>query len=127
MPTAVLERQETKGKSEQKRVYRAPIALYESGESYTVLVELPGADQKAVQVRLDKGVLTIEAPLKLDLPPGSVPKYSEMHLGDYRRTLDLADQIDEENIEASFTGGLLKLTLPKGKSAKARKIPIKTT
>ena len=126
MSTAVLEKQETKRTSEQKRVFRAPVALYESAEFYTVLVELPGADEKAIQARLDKGVLTIEAPFSLELPPGSTPKYSEIRLGDYRRALDLADQIDEEKIEASFKGGLLKLTLPKSKSAKARKLPIKT-
>lgn len=125
MPAAVMEKQENKGTTEQKRFYRAPIALYESGEAYTVLVELTGAEEKAIQVHLDKGVLTVEAPLKLDLPAGSKVTYSELRLGDYRRTLDLADQIDEERIEATFRGGLLKLTLPKGTGAKARKIPIR--
>lgn len=125
MPATVLEKQESKTKAEQKRVYRAPIALYENEEMYTVLVELTGAEEKEIQVRLDKGALTVEAPLKVELPPGSQPRYSELRLGDYRRTLDLADEIDEERIEASFKGGLLKLTLPKGRSAKARKIAIK--
>ncbi len=126
MPTAVLEKQETKGAVEQKRVYRAPIALYENGDVYTVIAELPGADEKAIQVRLDKGVLTIEAPLKLELPPGSRARYSEIRLGDFRRTLDVSDEIDDERIEATFRNGLLRLTLPKSKAAKARKIPIKT-
>lgn len=125
MPAAVMEKHESKGTTEQKRVYRAPIALYESNEVYTVLVELTGADEKEIQVRLEKGVLTVEAPLKVELPAGSRAQYSELRLGDYRRTLDLADQIDEDKIEASFKGGLLKLTLPKGTSARTRKIPIK--
>lgn len=126
MPTAVFEKEETKKTSAQMNMYRAPIALYEDDESYTVLVELPGADDKAIQLRLNKGILTIEAPLKLDLPPGATAKYSEVCLGDYRRTIDIGDQIDEEKIEASFKSGLLKLTMPKSKSAKARKISIKT-
>ena len=125
MPAAVMEKQENKGTTEQKRVYRAPIALYENDEAYTVLVELAGADEKEISVRLDKGVLTVEAALKVELPPGSKAAYSELRLGDYRRTLDLAEQIDEERIEATFRGGLLKLTLPKGTGAKTRKIPIK--
>ncbi len=126
MPTAVLERQEIKKATEQKCVCRAPIALYENGESYIAFVELPGADEKALQVRLDKGMLTIEAPLKVELPPAVTRKYSELRLGDYRRTLYVGDQVDEEKIEASFSSGLLKLTMPKSRSAKARKIPIKT-
>jgi len=126
MPTAVLENPETKKSSELKTVYRAPIALYENGEAYIVLVELPGADEKAVQVRLDKGILTIEAKLGVELPKCATEKYSEVRLGDYRRTLDVGDHIDEEKIEACFKCGLLKLTMPKKKSAQARKIAIRT-
>jgi len=126
MSTAVLEKKETKKASEQKNVYRAPIAFYETGDSFIVLVELPGADESSVRVQLNKGVLTIEAPLKVDLPQDARATYSEIRLGDYRRTIELGDQIDEEKIEASFTAGLLKLTMPKSKTAKTRKIPIKT-
>lgn len=126
MPTATLEKQETKNKLEQKCVCHAPIAIYENSESYTVLVELPGADEKALQVRLDKGVLTVEAPLKMQPPEKTTAIYSELRLGNYRRTLNVGDQIDEEKIEATFTNGLLKLVMPKSKAAKTRKIPIKT-
>jgi HSP20 family molecular chaperone IbpA len=127
MPTAVLEREETKKKqTEQKNVYRAPIALYENDESYIVFVQMPGVDEKSVQVRLDKGVMTIEAKLAVELPPAVNAKYSEVSLGDYRRTLDLGDQIDEEKIEASFKSGILKLTMQKSKTAKYRKIPVKS-
>lgn len=126
MSTAVIEKPETKQTVEQKNVYCAPIALYENDESYVVFVELLGADEKAVQVHLDKGILTVEAPLGMELPAGALAKYSEIRLGAYRRTLNLGDQIDEEKIEASFKSGLLKLTMPKSKCAQARKIAIKT-
>lgn len=126
MPASVLEKQDTLKTSEKRSIFRAPIALYESGESYIVLVELPGADEKGVQVRLEKGVLTVEAPLRLDLPPGAMPKYSEVRLGDYKRTIEIGDLIDEEKIDAEFKSGLLRLTLPKCGSTKARNIPIKT-
>jgi HSP20 family molecular chaperone IbpA len=126
MSTAVLERPEIKKVSERLSVYLAPIALYENGESYIVLVELPGADEKAVQVSLDAGVLTIEAPIKVDLPADAQARYSEVRLGNYRRTLNIGEQIDEAKIEACFKSGLLKLTMPKEKGGKARKIPIKT-
>lgn len=126
MPISTLEKQEVNKKSEQKQVCRAPIAIYENGESYIVLIQVPGVDEKAVQVRLDKGVISIEAPFTLELPQGATPKYSELRLGDYGRTLDFGDHIDEEKIEASFKNGLLKLNIPKSKAAKSRKIPIKT-
>src|SRR4029450_9562601 len=100
MPSAVLEKAETKKATEQKLTYRPAIALYDSEESYVVLVQLPGADEKAVQVRLEKGVLTIEAPLKLDLPTGAKARYSEMRLGDYRRTLEFGNEIDAHTCHA---------------------------
>jgi len=127
MSTATLEKKpEVKEKSARKCHYKAPIAIYETGNAYTVFVEMPGADEHAVNVRVDRGVLTIEAPLKLDLPEGITPTYSEMRLGDYRRTLDLGDLIDQDKIDATFRSGVLKLTLPKSKGAKAVKVPIKT-
>jgi HSP20 family protein len=125
MPTVVVEKQEIEKTTEQRNICRAPIALYENGESYILFVELPGADETAVQVRLDKGLLTIEAPLKLELPPGTTLRVSEVRFGDYRRTLEVGDQVDEEKIEASFKSGLLRLMMPKSKTAKARKIPVK--
>jgi len=126
MPATVLEKPETTKASEQRHVYKPAVALYDSDESYVVLFELPGADEKALQVRIEKNILTIDAPLKLDLPTGARPRYSEMRLGDYRRSLDLGQDIDEDKIEATFKSGLLKLTMPKSKTARTRKIPIKT-
>lgn len=126
MPAAVLEKPEVKKIGEEKRVYKPPVAWYDIDDAYVVLVELPGADEKGLQVHIEKGILTIDAPLKLDLPTGAKPRYSELRLGDYRRSFDLAGEIDEDKIEATFKSGLLKLTMPKSKTARARKIPIKT-
>lgn len=127
MTTSVLEKQKQETKAVQQKIRcRAPIALYEDGESYIAIVELPGADEKAIQVRLEKGILTIEAPLAFDLPAEARQRYSEFRLGDYRRTLAVGDQIDDEKIAATFKNGLLKLMMPKSKAAQAKKIPITT-
>lgn len=125
MPAAVLEKEETSKTTEPRRVYSAPIAIYETGESYLVLAELPGADEKSVQVRMDNGLLTIEATCQFGLPPEATKRYSEICIGDYRRRLDLGEQVATEGIDAVFKGGLLRLTLPKSKGARARKVPVK--
>jgi HSP20 family protein len=126
MSTTVLEKTETSKTTEHTSVYCAPVALYENAEHYIVFVELPGADEKAIQVHLDKGILTVEAAMQMDLPSGAIAKYSEMRMGIYRRTLNVSDQVEAEKIEASFKSGLLKLTMPKSKGTQARKIAIKT-
>lgn len=125
MTTAVVEKQEAKKTSEQKQIYSPPVTIYENDESYVVFVALSGVDDKTVQVRVDKGILTIEASLNLELPDGATAKYTEVRLGDCRRSLNIGDEVDQDQIEASFKSGLLKLTLAKNKNARARKIPIK--
>lgn len=126
MATAILEKKETKKATEVRGTCSPSLALYEDADSYIALLGLPGADEGALQVRIERGALTVEAPLKVELPAGAKPRYSEMPVGDYRFSLRLGDQIDESKIEATFTAGMLKLTVPKSKSARARKVPIKT-
>jgi HSP20 family molecular chaperone IbpA len=124
MSTQLLEKQEKKT-TKQRKLYNAPIALFDTGETFILLVELPGVDQNTLQVKVEKGSLIIEGALQLDLPSEATRTYSEITLGDYRRVVDLADQVDEERIEANFKSGLLKLTLPKSKGAAPRKIAVK--
>ncbi|MFX5498435.1 Hsp20/alpha crystallin family protein, partial [Acinetobacter baumannii] len=75
--------------SEQKQIYSPPVTIYENDESYVVFVALSGVDDKTVQVRVDKGILTIEASLNLELPDGATAKYTEVRLGDCRRSLNI--------------------------------------
>lgn len=122
--TAVLEKKETKS-SKTQTCLRAPIAIYESDEHYTLLVELLGADEKTIQVDIQNGQLRVEAKLKAEVSPKEVQRYSELRLGDYVRTLELNDAVDPDKVEAIFSSGILKVTLSKSKNLKSRKIAVK--
>ncbi|MBX9692627.1 MAG: Hsp20/alpha crystallin family protein [Cyanobacteria bacterium] len=126
MQTSVLEKKEDMNSAMKTTLVTAPINLYETGDSFILLVELPGVDETAIQVNLESGVLNIEAKADVELPEGAVKQYSEMRLGTYRRTVELKEKIDVERIDATYKGGLLKLTLPKNKSSQSRKIQIKS-
>ncbi len=125
MPSTTLEKKEAKAERSTRSVFTPPLSLYESADSYVALINLPGADENQIKIQLDRGVLTITASLAMVLPAGLEDRYSEMRLGDYKRTIDLDDHIDEDRIEAICKFGLLKLTLPKTVKAKAHKITVK--
>lgn len=122
--TAVLEKKETKS-SKTQTCLRAPIAIYESDEHYTLLVELLGADEKTIQVNLQNGQLRVEAELKAEISPSELQRYSELRLGNYVRTVDLNDCVDPDKVDAVFTSGILKVSLGKSKNLKTRKITVK--
>lgn len=122
--TAVLEKKETRS-SKTQTCLRAPIAIYESDEHYTLLVELLGADEKTIQVEIQNDQLRVEAKLKPEVAPTEVHRYSELRLGDYVRTLELNDAVDPDKVEAIFSSGILKVTLSKSKNSKTRKIAVK--
>jgi HSP20 family protein len=121
--TAVIEKpQKSVG---TKDAHRAALAIYESDNAYTLLIELPGADEKNIQVTVKDERLTVEAPLRCPVPPAAQQRYSEMRLGAYTRTVELSDLVDEETIEATFYSGILQITMQKSKNGKSKKIAVK--
>lgn len=126
MPTAVMEKKENQKAVAKLSTYKPPLSLYENGDSFIVFIELPGVDEKSLKITLNDGVLTVDAPLSLDLPQEAKLIHAETRLGNYRRSIELTDRVDEQKIDATFKAGLLKLVLPKSKGARTHNISIKT-
>lgn len=121
--TAVIEKPQKT--IESKDTYRAALAIYESDSAYTLLLELPGADEKNIQVTVKDERLTVDAPLKFAVPPAAQQRYSEMRLGSFTRTVELSDLVDEDTIEATFYSGILQITMQKSKNRTSKKIAVK--
>ena len=89
-------------------------------------VELPGATSGDVDLRVEKGVLTITADGRLPEVPGDFKRTHEgFQAGRYERAFALSDEIDREKIECSLIDGVLTVTLPRAASAQTRKIEVK--
>ncbi|HUT89728.1 MAG TPA: Hsp20/alpha crystallin family protein [Thermoguttaceae bacterium] len=103
------------------------VDVYETEDGATMLLaEVPGAKAETLDIRVDKGVLTIAADGALpDVSEEYVRTYSGFTGGKYFRAFALSDEIDRERIEASLEEGLLKLRLPKAAAAATRKIEVK--
>jgi HSP20 family protein len=105
------------------------IDVKETDKAIEVEAELPGVDEKDVQVTLENDVLTIKGEKKAEKEETKKGYYmSERSYGSFFRSLEMPIGIDVDKVNASFTKGVLKVTLPKpvGAQAKSKKIEIKT-
>jgi HSP20 family protein len=110
----------------QRRVFMPRADIYETPESIVVLADMPGVDDKSVDVTLENGVLSIYGRVgESKLSEGARLAYAEYDIGDYQRAFTLSDEIDQAKIEAYMKNGVLRLTLPKAGPARAHKIPVK--
>lgn len=108
----------------------APVVdLVENEKSYQITAELPGMDEKDVELKISNGALTIKGEKKEEKEEKGEDYYlSERRFGSFQRCFQVPENVDASKIEASFDKGLLKVTLPKTAEAKLaeRKIPIKS-
>lgn len=101
----------------------------ETDTAFEVTVELPGVEQKDLQVTYANGDLTIKGEKKSEKTESKEGyQLSERSYGSFLRSLSI-DEVDADKIEAGFGNGVLKVTLPKAPSAraKAKTITIKSS
>lgn len=98
--------------------------ILETDDNIFVVVDLPGADEKSIDVTLEKNVLTINAYIEAQDMDGYASALTEYEVGDYQRSFRLSNMIDREKIMANIKDGVLRLQLPKAGEAKTRKISV---
>jgi HSP20 family protein len=104
------------------------INVSETESALEVEAELPGLDEKDVEVVLNEDILTIKGERKDEREEKKKDYHlTERSYGSFQRSIRLPYDIDPGTISASFNKGLLKITLPKPAEAKQKsvKIPIK--
>lgn len=103
------------------------VDVRENGDAITVEAELPGMEEKDVDVTLRDGILTIKGEKKSERTTKEDDYHmSERSYGSFQRSFRVPDNVDNENISAKLEKGVLHITLPKRPEAvKAeKKIPI---
>ena len=100
------------------------IDFVERDNGYEVHADLPGMDEKDIEVKVAGGVLTIKGE-KHEEKEEKKPDFHlrERRSGSFERALRVPEGVDADKIEASFKKGVLAITLPK--TAEAQK-PVKT-
>ncbi len=102
---------------------RPSVNIIETEEGLMLIADIPGAAKESLDVNVEKGVLTITAPVSYKMP--GQPLYTEFELGSYYRQFSIPEMLNNEKANADFTDGILTLHVPKSGAAKPRKIEIK--
>ena len=100
------------------------VDIYETDDSLVIVADMPGVDENSIDIMLEKNVLSLKGNISFETPDNYSLAYCEYEVGDYERSFTLSDEIDRDNIEASISDGVLRVTLPKAGPAKTRKISV---
>ncbi len=102
-----------------------PIDAYRAGDEFVVQFDLPGVSPDAIELQVERNVLTVKAERRPRVHDDQVEmQLSERPLGVFSRQLFLGDTLDTEHIAADYDTGVLTLRIPVAEKAKPRKIEI---
>ena len=99
--------------------------LYESGDHFVAVVELPGMRKEDIEISLHDGTLTISGERKHESNNGETAQRSERYVGTVRRSIAVPTRVDANKVSATYQDGILKVTLPKAEEAKPKQIKVR--
>jgi HSP20 family protein len=102
-----------------------PMDAYREGEEYVIALDLPGVAKDAIDIDVERNMLTVKAERRPVVKADDVQmELCERPLGVFSRQLVPADTLDTERITADYDAGVLTLRIPIAERAKPRKIAI---
>jgi HSP20 family protein len=119
---------EGRGESLTTTSFAPPVDVYEDEHNVTLKVEVPGIDEKDIDVRIENNVLTVHGERKFEKEEKEDHfRRVERQYGSFTRTFTLPTTVDSEKVSASYDKGILKISLPKKAEAKPKQIKVNVT
>lgn len=124
-----LEKQESQAIEQSERIRSGKVFLpatdiIETDNEIIIRADMPGVNEKAIDITLENKVLTIQGCVDQETPKHFQLAYSEYETGDYLRKFTLSDAVEQDKIKARYKEGVLEVTLPKAEKMKARQITV---
>ena len=102
-----------------------PMDAGRTGDEYVICFDLPGVDPEAIDIDVERNMLTVKAERRPQHGDQDVNwELSERPLGIFSRQIMLSDTLDPEGISADYDAGVLTLKIPVAEKAKPRKVAI---
>jgi HSP20 family protein len=102
-----------------------PVDIYEDDHNITLKIEVPGIDQKDIDVRLENNTLTVRGERKFEKEEKEENFHRvERRYGSFFRAFTLPSTVDAENVNAEYDNGVLKIALAKKAEAKPKQIKV---
>jgi HSP20 family protein len=106
------------------RMFVPATDIFESDHALTMLVEMPGVSKESIEVKVEGDILTIDGRIDFSKYEGLQPLYTEYNVGNFSRTFQLSNEIEQAGIKAELKDGVMRLVLPKAERAKPRRIEV---
>jgi HSP20 family protein len=98
--------------------------MYDNGDSFQVIAELPGVAKEDVSIRIQGNYLELSGLRKAEVPEGFKAQRIERETSSFTRSFTLDAEVNADKVDAVLKDGLLTLVLPKAESAKPKQISI---
>jgi HSP20 family protein len=93
--------------------------VVENDKEYRVTAELPGLEEKDIDLTFQDGVLTLKGEKKVE-HGGEGARYTERYHGRFQRSIGVGPDVDEDKVSASFRNGVLTVVMPKTPEAESK-------
>src|SRR6202142_3804476 len=101
------------------------VDVYEDEHKVTLKIEVPGIDEKDIEVQVENNVLTVHGERKIEKEEKEENyRRVERQYGSFTRNFTLPQTVDTEKVSATYDKGVLKITLPKKAEAKPKQIKV---
>jgi HSP20 family protein len=101
------------------------VDVYEDEHQVALKIEVPGIDEKDIDIRVENNTLTVHGERKIEKEEKEENyRRVERHYGTFTRTFTLPQTVDTEKVAATYDKGVLKIALPKKAEAKPKQIKI---
>ncbi|HEX2023505.1 MAG TPA: Hsp20/alpha crystallin family protein, partial [Acidimicrobiales bacterium] len=102
----------------QARMPVLPLDAYRSGDEFVVHVDVPGVDPDSIELTVERNLLVVKAERAWQPSEGAEVVTAERPQGSFTRQLFLGENLDVDNIAASYENGVLTLRIPVAQAAK---------
>ncbi|MGD0214756.1 MAG: Hsp20/alpha crystallin family protein [Terriglobales bacterium] len=117
--------QEGQDQSLTTSAFAPPVDVYEDEHSVTLKIEVPGIDEKDIDVRIENNTLTVHGERKFEKEEKEENyRRVERQYGSFTRTFTLPTTVDQESVQADYEKGVLKIKLAKKEEAKPKQIKV---
>jgi len=101
------------------------VDVYEDEHKVTLKIEVPGIEEKDIDVRVENNTLAVHGERKIEKEEKEENyRRVERQYGSFTRTFTLPQTVDSENVSANYDKGVLKISLPKKAEAKPKQIKV---
>ena len=105
--------------------FAPPVDIYEDEHNITLKLEVPGIDEKDIDVRIDNNTLTVHGERKIEKEEKEENfRRVERQYGSFTRSFTLPSSVDTGQVRADYNQGVLKIKLAKKAEAKPKQIKV---